>query len=58
MQKISDKVQTALQKDPAHPDKVAADLGMQVVHADGVAPGQAGSRNRQPTRISTRRSPR
>jgi peptidyl-prolyl cis-trans isomerase D len=40
MQRISDKVQAALQKDPDHPDKVAADLGMQVVHADGVAPGQ------------------
>ncbi|HUE02136.1 MAG TPA: peptidylprolyl isomerase, partial [Bryobacteraceae bacterium] len=33
MQKISDKVQAALQKDPDHPDKVAADLGMQVVRA-------------------------
>ena len=40
MQKISDNVEAALQKDPAHPDKVAADLGMEVVHADGVAPGQ------------------
>ena len=41
MQKISDQAQAALQKDPNHPEKVAADLGMQVVHADGVAPGQA-----------------
>jgi peptidyl-prolyl cis-trans isomerase D len=41
MQKISDKAQAALQKDPDHPEKVAADLGMEVVHADGVAPGQA-----------------
>jgi peptidyl-prolyl cis-trans isomerase D len=40
MQKISDTAQTALQKDPTHPEKVAADLGMEVVHADGVAPGQ------------------
>ena len=40
MQKISDKAQAALQKDPDHPDKVAADLGMEVLHADGVAPGQ------------------
>lgn len=40
MQKISDKAQQALQKDPDHPDKVAADLGMEVVHADGIAPGQ------------------
>jgi peptidyl-prolyl cis-trans isomerase D len=41
MQKISDKAQAALQKDPDHPDAVAAALGMQVVHADNVAPGQA-----------------
>jgi peptidyl-prolyl cis-trans isomerase D len=41
LQKISDKAQSALQKDPDHPEKVAADLGMQVVHADGVGPGQA-----------------
>jgi len=41
MQNISDKAQTALQKDPDHPEKVAADLGMEVAHADGVAPGQA-----------------
>lgn len=40
MQKISDTAQAALQKDPDHPDKVAADLGMQVVHADNVGPGQ------------------
>jgi peptidyl-prolyl cis-trans isomerase D len=40
MQRISDTAQAALQKDPDHPDKVAADLGMQVVHADGIAPGQ------------------
>jgi len=40
MQRISDVAQAALQKDPAHPDKVAADLGMQMVHADGVTAGQ------------------
>jgi len=31
LQNISDKAQAALQKDPDHPDKVAADLGMEVV---------------------------
>jgi peptidyl-prolyl cis-trans isomerase D len=40
LQKISDRAQAALQKDPDHPDKVAAELGMEVVHADGIAPGQ------------------
>jgi len=40
MQKISDQAQQALAKDPDHPDKVAADLGMEVLHADGVMPGQ------------------
>jgi peptidyl-prolyl cis-trans isomerase D len=40
MQKISDKAQPALQKDPDHPEKVAADLGMEVVTADGIGPGQ------------------
>ena len=40
MQKISDQAQQALTKDPDHPDKVAADLGMEVFHADGVVPGQ------------------
>jgi peptidyl-prolyl cis-trans isomerase D len=40
MQTISDKAQAALQKDPDHPDKVAAELGMEVFHADGVVPGQ------------------
>ncbi|MBV9503569.1 MAG: peptidylprolyl isomerase [Acidobacteriia bacterium] len=34
MQQIADKAQAALQKDPAHPDKVAADLNMQLVRAD------------------------
>jgi peptidyl-prolyl cis-trans isomerase D len=29
-----------LQKDPTHPEKVAADLGMQLVRADGAEPGK------------------
>ncbi|MGO9012124.1 MAG: peptidyl-prolyl cis-trans isomerase [Bryobacteraceae bacterium] len=41
VQQISDNAQTALQKDPLHPDEVAARFHMQVVHADGVRPGQA-----------------
>jgi peptidyl-prolyl cis-trans isomerase D len=40
MQKISDQVQKALQKDPQHPEKVAAEFGMEVVHADNIGPGQ------------------
>ncbi len=40
MQAISDKAQTSLAKDPLHPDKVAADLHMQVVHADNVEPNK------------------
>jgi peptidyl-prolyl cis-trans isomerase D len=40
MQTISDRAQAAFQKDPDHPDKVAAELGMEVFHADGVVPGQ------------------
>jgi peptidyl-prolyl cis-trans isomerase D len=39
MQQLSDKVQAALTKDPLHPDKVAADLGVQYVKADNVGPG-------------------
>jgi len=39
MQQLSDKVQAALTKDPLHPDKVAADLGVQYVKADHVGPG-------------------
>ena len=41
LENISDKAQAALQKDPTHPEKVAADFDMQVVKADGIAPGQA-----------------
>jgi len=40
MESISDKAQMALQKDPAHPEKVAADFGMEILHADGVIPGR------------------
>ncbi|HEY9140769.1 MAG TPA: peptidylprolyl isomerase [Bryobacteraceae bacterium] len=40
VQQISDKAQAALQKDPLHPDEVAAQFHMQVVRADGVRPGQ------------------
>jgi peptidyl-prolyl cis-trans isomerase D len=39
MQQLSDKVQAALTKDPQHPEKVAADLGVQYVKADHVGPG-------------------
>lgn len=40
MQQISDRVQVELQKNPTNPDKVAAEFNMQVIHADGVAPGK------------------
>jgi peptidyl-prolyl cis-trans isomerase D len=40
MQQIADKAQTALQKDPAHPEKVAADFNMQLVRADGLEAGK------------------
>jgi len=40
MQQIADKAETALKNDPAHPEKVAADLGMQLVRADGVEAGK------------------
>jgi peptidyl-prolyl cis-trans isomerase D len=40
MDQISDTAQAALQKDPAHPDKVAADLNMQLVRVDGYVAGQ------------------
>jgi len=38
MQQISDKAQQALQKDPSHPEKVAADFDMQLVRANNVEP--------------------
>jgi peptidyl-prolyl cis-trans isomerase D len=40
MQQIADKAQAALQKDPAHPEKVAADLGMELIQANGVESGK------------------
>ena len=40
MQDIADKAQTALQKDPTHPEKVATDLNMELVRADGVEAGK------------------
>ena len=40
VQQISDKAQGALQKDPLHPDEVAARFHMQVVRAEGARPGQ------------------
>ena len=39
MQQMTDRVQAALTKDPLHPEKVAADLGVQYVKADNVGPG-------------------
>jgi peptidyl-prolyl cis-trans isomerase D len=39
MEQVSDKVQTALQKDPQHPDQVAEQFKMQVVRANGVGGG-------------------
>jgi hypothetical protein len=39
-QKISDQAQTMLQKDPLNPDKVAAALHMEVVHAENVEPNK------------------
>ena len=38
MQQISDKAQPELQKDPTHPDKVAAEFHMQMIAADNVPP--------------------
>jgi len=40
MQQISDKVQAVLQKNPLHPDEVAAQFHMQAVPAAGALPGQ------------------
>jgi peptidyl-prolyl cis-trans isomerase D len=39
IQMASDKAQQALQKDPAHPEKVAADFGMQLVKVDNYGGG-------------------
>lgn len=40
IQNMADKAQSELQKDPLHPEKVAADLKMQLVNANGVEPGK------------------
>jgi peptidyl-prolyl cis-trans isomerase D len=40
MQDISDKAQTMLQKDPSHPEQVAAALNMQLVRADNLEAGK------------------
>jgi peptidyl-prolyl cis-trans isomerase D len=40
MNQISDNAQTLLQKDPAHPEKVAADLNLQLERMDGWVVGQ------------------
>jgi len=40
MQQISDKAEAALKKDPLHPEKVAAELNMQVVQAYNVEGGK------------------
>jgi len=40
MQKISDQVQQAFQKDTQNPDKVAAQFNMEVVRANAVQPGK------------------
>ena len=40
MQQVSDRAEAALRKDPAHPEKVAADLNLDLVPASNVQPGQ------------------
>ena len=40
MQQVSDKAQAELQKDPAHPEKVAAQYGMQLVRVDDYTAGK------------------
>jgi len=39
LQGLTDKAEAALKKDPLHPDKVAADLGLEYAKADNVGPG-------------------
>jgi peptidyl-prolyl cis-trans isomerase D len=41
MQQASDKAQAALQKDPTHPDKVAADFNMQAFRVENYSAGTA-----------------
>jgi peptidyl-prolyl cis-trans isomerase D len=40
MQQIADRAQAEWRKDPAHPEKAAAEFNLQVVKADGVQPGK------------------
>jgi peptidyl-prolyl cis-trans isomerase D len=40
VQQMSDRAQTMLQKDPTHPEKVAEELHMQLVQANGVEAGK------------------
>jgi peptidyl-prolyl cis-trans isomerase D len=40
LQRASDQAQGMLTKDPMHPEKVAADLGMQLIRANDVEPGK------------------
>jgi peptidyl-prolyl cis-trans isomerase D len=40
MQQIADKAKADLQSDPMHPEKVAAEFNMQLVHADGLQAGK------------------
>src|SRR5262249_32633762 len=39
LQGLTDKVEAALKKDPLHPEKVAADLGLEYAKADNVGRG-------------------
>jgi peptidyl-prolyl cis-trans isomerase D len=39
LQQAADHAQTALEKDPTHPDKIAAEFNMQLVRADNLAAG-------------------
>ena len=48
MQHASDQAQAALQKDPAHPEKVAAEFNMQVVTVNGYPGGDDPGDRRQP----------
>ncbi len=38
MQQISDKAQSELQKDPTHPERVAAEYNMQLIQANNIGP--------------------
>jgi peptidyl-prolyl cis-trans isomerase D len=40
MQQMADKAEAALKKDPTHPEKVAAELNMQLVRAERMEPGK------------------